>query len=553
MDRKFGRRRFISGAACATGVFGVCASQSRSLRVGILSDTHITKESSSIELPKLAFRVFRRYAVDLVVHLGDIGDRSCPIGYAMYRAAFDEVFTDVKPLELYVYAGHDAFGLKGDALLEAYGVLKREIGAPNERHDFLEVKGVPFLVFPQEIDIDDYERRIRQTCLRYPVGPVFVLDHVPGFGTTDGSVRWGDWRRRRVLDKYPRVVKLSGHSHGSMRNESLIWQGDYTEINFGCISSLKGWEANLVGSGMNRIYADDVGIMDVGDDAIVVRRVCVRTMQEVCADRRWRIPLPFEKDSAPYQPARRAARSSPPPVPSSWRVSCRPVSAPCEGVEVSFPALDERSGVFKYRIEIENGIEGVVVMREILSPHIALEKADIVRAVFGAELFPPETVCRVRVTPLNPWGKGGGSGTVRFVAPEHRFRTAYDGAARLVADKGSLTSREDGWVEIVGWAGMDIPNQVWNGRLGTRFYVAFDVAVDRKEDTFLTLGLYDGNGKIRAAPQPLAVQDRRIIRYSFDVVKKTDDEVFLPKFRSVGNTRIRLSHIHVKMFGRRLV
>ena len=547
MNVAIGRRRFISGAACATASVGIGSTAVRSLRVGVLSDTHITEDPASIVLPEQAFRVFRHFSVDAVVHLGDIGNRSCPKGYALYRAAFDKVFVDgKKPRELYVYAGHDAFGLKGTAKLEAYARLKREIGATNERSDFRELKGFPFLVFPQEIDLDDYEKRIGQACRRYPSGPVFVLDHVPGFGTTDGSVRWGDWKRRCILDKYPRVVKLSGHSHGSMRNEALIWQGNYTEINFGCISSLKGWEADLVGNGMNRIFAGDVAIMDVDDDAIEVRRICARNMQEVCADRRWRVPLPFVKDDAPYQPAKRATESSPPEVPSSWSVSCRTIPSPEAGVEISFPALDESSGIFKYRIEMENSVDGCIIVREVLSPHIAPGGNGMVRAVFGAELLPSGMACVAKVTPLNTWNVGARKGSVRFTAPGSRFQSVYDGVAGVAADEDGAAVQEDGWTQVRGWANVNIPAQVWRGRAGTRFSVSFDVEADRPENTFLTLGLYGIDGKIRAAPQPLAFRDGRVIRYAFEVVKKRDDEIFLPKFRSVGCTKVRLSRMCAK-------
>ena len=55
--------------------------------------------------------------------------------------------------------------------------------------------------------------------------PVFVLDHYPPFDTTAVSRLWGNRPRRRLAERFPQVIRISGHSHGSLRNERNIWQG----------------------------------------------------------------------------------------------------------------------------------------------------------------------------------------------------------------------------------------------------------------------------------------------------------------------------------------
>jgi hypothetical protein len=55
------------------------------------------------------------------------------------------------------------------------------------------------------------------------------LSHYHPEGTVLGaSAKYGR-RLRKVLDKFPQVISLSGHTHCPLANERMIWQGAFTE------------------------------------------------------------------------------------------------------------------------------------------------------------------------------------------------------------------------------------------------------------------------------------------------------------------------------------
>ena len=65
------------------------------LRVGIITDTHVTPKKSSCKLLKEALTLFKMHKVDMVVNTGDIADHYYEKGYRHYRDTVNEVFADV--------------------------------------------------------------------------------------------------------------------------------------------------------------------------------------------------------------------------------------------------------------------------------------------------------------------------------------------------------------------------------------------------------------------------------------------------------------------------
>jgi hypothetical protein len=247
-------------------------------RAGLITDTHVVKTKESCRHVKAAWELFAKAKVDLVANIGDIADHHYPSGYKAYRETVDEVIAanpGWKPKELYVYAWHDAYDYKGDLnrsvpkYREAFADVMKYLRA-NDTFAEIEVGDSPVLVFPQMLDANEYaryEKMVGDAVERHPDRPVFVLDHIPPQGTVGGGS--GDAWRRRILNKFPSVIAISGHIHGTLQSEKHIWQGEFTAVNCGCMHN---WGGSLVGHYVRSRRAYNAIIMEVYKDYVLFRR-----------------------------------------------------------------------------------------------------------------------------------------------------------------------------------------------------------------------------------------------------------------------------------------
>ncbi len=69
--------------------------------------------------------------------------------------------------------------------------------------------------------------------------PIFLIQHYPITNTVYGSCppdNWGINDLCELLDKYPRVIDFSGHSHYPINDPRSAWQGTYTAFGTGTLS-----------------------------------------------------------------------------------------------------------------------------------------------------------------------------------------------------------------------------------------------------------------------------------------------------------------------------
>ena len=69
--------------------------------------------------------------------------------------------------------------------------------------------------------------------------PIFVFGHVPVWETCLGSIRENNYPTDdigAVLEKYPQVVYLSGHTHAPACDPESVWQGNFTAVNTGTLA-----------------------------------------------------------------------------------------------------------------------------------------------------------------------------------------------------------------------------------------------------------------------------------------------------------------------------
>ena len=398
----------------------------RLARVGLMTDTHVTEDPARFVRVKAALELFRDVRVEMIVNCGDVGDCYCIPGYRTYRKTFNEVYPDAasRPKEVYVYANHDLYK-SHQSPAEAFARMKDALEAPNGPVAAFSWKGFPFLVFPQMTgqagfpSWTDYEAAVAKACRENPGKPVFVIDHVPPAGTTFHSRHWGSAESRRVLDKYPQVVSISGHVHGSLACERQIWQGAFTAVNAGCLYT---WGGFASGSTPPAQAKDNYGVlvMDVFPDRLEFARYDVRDRSE--QGPKWVVPLPFASADAPYRPENAAQRLPRPAFASGAAVTVTPEG---EGYRVSFDGAGTGPEAFLYRIEVAHrAADGRWTVRsrdETFGEFwkVPGERSGRLSFHLDAALFDPGAENRVTVTPLNCFYRSGEpiAATVRAEVP----------------------------------------------------------------------------------------------------------------------------------------
>ena len=302
------------------------------LKVGLITDTHVNSRPASCEWVQKAWAFFKEHKVDLVANCGDIADKHYPQGYRNYRAVINKLFPagTEKPRELYVYANHDRNGAPSRD--NAFAAVKKYLEIPNEPYDKLILKGYTFLVVPQTAEAARYEKMILEAIKENPGKPLFIFDHVPASGTTINSVNWGTVVRRQMLNKYPQIVHITGHTHNTPFNELSIWQGEFTAVNAG---TLYFWRGGLAGSiPTEKKRGSATMIMEIFKDKIIFRRYSLLDGSEYRPKNPWCIPWPFKKETAPYNIKRRYERSVEPAFPAGAKLTFVPDGVPFNQVKL---------------------------------------------------------------------------------------------------------------------------------------------------------------------------------------------------------------------------
>lgn len=379
-------------------------------RAGLLSDTHISNAAGSWGLVQKAMQLFKREGVNVVCHLGDLAGDYAEAGYAGYRQAIEAAYGPKLPLTLYAYGGHDARKFvpkKGEepGHAGAWANMRRILGIPHGMSDIVEHEGHSFVVVQEYFkDEAEVETLVAEAIRRHPGRPVFLLEHEPAFDTCENSLTWGNARIRAVCDRHPEVIHLSGHSHGSNRDELQIWQGAFTEVNLGC---LQYWGArNENAAGMEQTKNDDgVMTMEVFSDRIVFRRFSLTTDREHRPERPWCVPWPHNPARAPYRPEARKAASRAPVWPRGAAASV--AWLPTGEARLTVPVASHRDEPYRYTAEVlaADGTRRtrVTLLGEFWKPDAAKRGKDVVFTLSPAYFVSGEKV-RLRVTAFDFYG-----------------------------------------------------------------------------------------------------------------------------------------------------
>ncbi len=550
---RIGRRAFLvsSGAFVALRARG---DEKPLWTAGIVTDTHVKRTRESCELVKKACDLFAEKGIDIFINCGDIADHYYAEAYPILKELTDAAFPAKPPKKIWVYANHDRIDRQDEPWEKVMMDVKRLLGATNDLYDLIDFNGYPLLVFPQWIDVKRAEKMIADVCAdpKYAGKPVFIFDHVPPEDTTDNTVTWGSAARLELYSKFPRIIDVCGHSHGSLRSELNIWQGAFTAVNMGC---LQVWGGHAVGGAPASKKNYGAVVMEVFPDRVVFRRFDVRTRKEYGADELWTVPIPFDPATAPYRRDRTAKTEPVPQFPAGAALALK-ADSPFSAVEMTFPRAEGKHGTYLYMVQVTTPA-GEPLTRNDMFGQFYLpeeERTATVALKLSAGYFDAGQKYRIRITPCNCFGKGGKPLEAEFDAPAAAgFETLFESADPMkecpfmtgLAAGRRIKATKD-WYELTpGNHRLEFPEGIWKGK--GRFRFTIDMETQQNGVRTWTLVLRNPN-PLRNANARIATPrgDSGKMRYliEFDKTNPGFFYYFLVREGSAG--KIRFNHVKIE-------
>ena len=575
------RRGFIGGVVAFTPFAArLWAAEPPLLKIGLMTDTHVGKTKESCSRARLAYEMFRDMGVDLIANVGDVADHHYPTGYVAYREMVAETFANVpaerRPKELFVYAWHDAAYYKDHPRNaarkdspEAFADMERLIGAANGPYAEGEVKGFPYVVLPQfygtnGVDWERADKMLSAAVASHPGKPVFVFAHQPPSGTTRNGR--GIPAKRELLNRYPQAINITGHTHGSLRDERAIWQGEFTSVNIGC---LQNWGGELPGVAPTRKENYGAVLAEVFADRIVFRRLDVRDRKEYSADAPWTVPWPFDSSTAPYRPSVRKSNMPVPAFANGASIKVKPDADPFSALSVEFPPASVAARAFAYRVELQRGNPGgnstlpcewdTFARRDVFGDfHLrASERPTTVEQRFGAPYFDEGVEYRVVVVPRNSWGVEGNAIEKVFKAPRperkgelawESFDPMTDCPFLLGLSGGTALQAKDGFfAHGQKDARLEFPEGVWTGAKGAHFRFTLDMCTIQEKEPCWTIVLRNCTPLSNAtALISTPAGDSGVQRYVMEFEKPDAAYSYSLLVRHGAGGRIRFEHVKIE-------
>lgn len=564
----------LSGVATALDALAFPSAGERGLRVGIMTDTHIGRTRESCARVRSALEFFRKQGLDMILHVGDVADHHYPDGYKAYRAVTEEVFENLaaakRPKEIFTYAWHDAYDYQGhprncvvaDAPA-AFADMRRLLGNVNEPDCTFMLKGFPFVVVNQFCAADRVEKMVSEACRAHPMSPVFLVSHVPPQGTVFDSWVWGDKALRKMLGNYPQVIVISGHTHGSNRCELNIWQGAFSVVNAGC---LQAWSGPFAGSTKRSFQDYGVLVMEVAKSAVAFRRYDIRTGEEYRPEAPWRIPLPFDPETAPYRFDRRKSTAGVPSFAAGAVFEVKAFGSPFGGMELSIPSAAGDVRPYCYRVfALRKGRDGGwerFATQEVCGDFHLLprERPATVTCRFNESYFSAGGRYRFEVEPENFWGVGGLSIFCEVTVPRDipqgcpvwETADAKRDLSLLCWEDSPKSVRCDG----DGWYGnlprrtrISFSKAAWAVPEGGKVRLTLDVRTRRSapDDWNLRAVALPGR-RLDGERQMFAHSaDDSIQRFVFDITRRAGEEGFVLWLDTCEPGQIKLVHAKTEM------
>jgi len=394
------------------------------LRIGILSDIHITTPESA-DTFRHALEYFRDRKVDGVLIAGDMADHGLESELEIVGKTWFEVFPGNKAADgrtvepLFIYGNHDvnrwSSVRKRFDTQEAYEaeaiVMHREASwkkcfmGTYEPIYLKTVKGYSFIGahWCDGGSIDGLAEFMGSNHRKIATDkPVFYFQHPHPRNTCNGPWAWGqdNGTVTEILSRYPNIVAFSGHSHCPLTDERDLWQGGFVSIGtsslrYQCLIGAR--ENSYVDGGpkedseMETIPTSDGRqgmLMSVYDDCIAIEKR--EFVHDEPLRENWIIPLGVSGSPLSFENRAKTARI-PQFNPDDKVTLTRREGPDRDGdlhkqVVVHFPSvLKKTHGVRAFDYEVQIEARYVDIVKEALSKRVYSPKCYLGEGQDGAE------------------------------------------------------------------------------------------------------------------------------------------------------------------------
>ena len=445
------RRLFLATfAAAGAGCCGAAAVRSGKplLKVGALSDSHVTEDPATAEPLSRIFAHFAEEGVDAVVHAGDVCELGLLTEWAHVVDAWKKAFPNGlnkagRPVTPFFVFGnhdyHDASYQRGKPISDeerAKAIIFnkdkawRELtGEPFPGEVFTKtICGVPFVGVHWK-----HERDLAAWFDAHPLDPerlAFYVQHPHPPGTCFVG---GGGKGLEAYLRYPNLFSISGHSHTTVSDDRGIWQGGFVSMGAGSARLVGGGRAGCDNMPVGKKpkpgaffhtsvpkgpSAWQASIITVYSDHVEVDRREYRMGEQLGAP--WTLDFPFRHNKAKPFMVADAARAPQFPagavVEISERVGTRrPDKAKEAQIVLSVPSAagdGPHARTFHYEFEVVDASTGAVVaVRRTLQEMVYYSEARALErkgwCAFAKYELPQGMPLRFRVTPCNAAGRKG--------------------------------------------------------------------------------------------------------------------------------------------------
>ena len=354
--------------------------------------------------------------VDAVVFSGDLTDEGSMTAYAAFGATVKGVLRDeTQMLALAAVDSHDGnFYAKADSL----GMFTQVTGQQPDYHTV--INGYHFIVvsacadenahyLPEQVEWLDAE--LAAAVADTPDKPVFVFQHEHITDTVFGSYThegWGVTYFTDVLNKYPQVVDISGHSHYPSNDPRSIWQGTFTAIGDCGLSY-----AEFSVDGVNSIHPDGCKtvaqalILEIdADNRILVKVLDITAGEILCT---YLIDNVTEENKTKYSYEERSLSASAPVFADGAALTYKQ-GVSNANVTVPQASVEDGNEVYIYRIFVKNEAGEVLYSAWEFSEYYFASRPESITFKFKL----PDGAAYAEVVAEDVWGQQSEALSVAF-------------------------------------------------------------------------------------------------------------------------------------------
>lgn len=421
------------------------ASDGPVLRIAVMSDLqgYASPECNGMRNLERMLDVFAELKPDVVVNDGDIGDD----GFEGWKGAqyyLERCTARLGRLPHVVSIGNHELGVASAEELAAGRTQERNLkdfnavfGMDEKPVHAFTIGGYDFIScsfrtpagYDEEV-LEDLKAALDRAVERDAVKPVFVVTHYHPAGTVPGverpSARKPEDPFRRLLNGYPQVVNLSGHTHRSLRDPRSVWQGEFTVFEtstLGYGSVVEEPESINQIQDLTPYGHESVGglFLEVYPSRLVARRFSARDRREIEPENRWEYALPYDPSAPKYGYGTRAANEAAPEFPDDIEPT---VWWDCGFFYFLWNPVKDPSKVLRYRVEAtdQTGLTRTWYATSDFY-RVPEHRADRVVLKLPPDPFHYGDRVKVRITPIGFFGREGRPHEWGFVS-KYRYPNA---------------------------------------------------------------------------------------------------------------------------------